>query len=1057
MENEKKLTYEERIKNKLDKAFVESEKSFIGFFIKNYRFTYLLIFIVLIGGLYSALTIPKESEPEVKVPYAVVTTIYPGANPVDVEELITKKIEKEIENLDNLNKYNSTSGQGFSSVFVEFEAEANLDESFRKLREAASDAESKLPQDAENPVVTEVNFNDTPIVTYSLVGNYSEVELKSFADDIKEEFENIKDVSEATIIGGLEKEFQIIVDQTKLANFNVSLGQIAGAIQVSNFSLPAGNIEIDGFNYGIRVKGRFNTIEDLNDIVVTTYQNEPIFLRDLAVIKEGYKEKNSESRIGFPGVAAQNAISLQIHKKTGGNILNIVADSEKLVKELYTENKLPENLRIEKTNDNSFVIRDDLRILGSSAIQTIILINLILLLILSFRGALITAMSVPLAFFTAFFFLKIEDMTLNSMVLFSLVISLGLMVDNAIIIIEGVNEYVSEHKKSIYEAAILSVWNYKWAITAGTMTTVAAFMPMLIVSGILGQYLSILPKTISVTLVSSLFVALIIIPTLATRFIKAKSDTNKEIRTKKRHLYINERMDILYRNYEKFLNNVLFSKKKRRMLIASAWILFLLAVSIPVFGLMRIEMFPKVNMDFFVINIKLPVGSTLEETSPIASEVEEIVSKIPELENYVSNIGSSASLGFDGGVSSGEHLANITVNLSKKEERKRKSYEIADSLRDELKKIQGAEIQLEELSAGPPTGSPIEIRVYGDDLKKIAEITDILKGKLDQIPEVINKKDSLEESAGEFVFGIDKQKANYYGLSITSIASTLRNAVYGSSVSSVNVDGEDVDITVKYNKDSFSNIKDLENILLFLPNGENISVKEVAKIELEPSLLSIKRRDGQRIATISADLEKGADLKLITEQVTEEINKLELEENFKVVIGGEVEDITKSFKETFYSMILAVVLIAFILVLQFNSFRQPMIIIFSLPLAIIGVIFGLRLVGQPFSFPAFIGIVALAGIVVNDAIVLIDRINKNIKDGIPFEEAIIQGGLTRMKPIFLTSITTIAGIFPLIYANEIWRGLSLTVIFGLIFSTVLTLIVIPTIYAGVCKKERDCK
>lgn len=1051
------LKFEEKIKNKLEKAFIQSEKSFIGFFIKNYRFTYLLIFVILFGGLYAIFTMPRESEPEIQVPFAVVSTIYPGANPVDVEELVTKKIEAEIKNLDNLNRYTSSSGQGYSSVFVEFDAEADLNESFRKLREAADNAQPKLPAEAENPFVSEINFNDMPIVTYSLVGNYSDLELKNFADKIKDEFENIKDVSEASIIGGLEKEFQIIVDQTKLANFNISLSQIAGAIQGSNFSLPAGNIEVDGFNYDIRVKGRFSVINDLNDIVVATYQNEPIFLRDLALIKEGSKDKKSESKIGFPGEAAKNAISLQIHKKTGGNIINIIADSDRLVEKLYSENKIPRDLIIEKTNDNSFIIRDDLRILGTSAIQTFILINLILLLILSFRGALITALSVPLAFFTAFLFLKIEGMTLNGMVLFALVISLGLMVDNAIIIIEGINEYVNDHKKSIYEAAILSVWNYKWAITSGTMTTVAAFLPMLLVSGILGQYLSILPKTISITLISSLFVALIIIPTLATRFIKIKTGNDGKTRNKKRHVYISSKMQILYTKYEAFLNKILYSNKRRRQLIASAWILFLFSVAIPISGLMRVEMFPKVNVDYFVINIKLPVGSTLETTRPITAQVEELISKIPELDNYVSNLGSSASLGFDGGSGSGEHLSSITVNLVKKNQRERTSYEITDSLRDDFKKIQGAKVSTEELNAGPPTGAPIEIRVYGDDLKKISEITTTLKNKLDEIPEAINSRDSLEESAGEFVFEIDKQKANYYGLSTVAIANTLRNAVYGSRVSSVNIDGDDVDITVKYNQDEFNNIKDLENILLFLPNGQNIPLKEVTKITLEPSLLSISRRDGQRIATISADLKKGANLQTITAQIENEIKKIDIPENFNIQIGGEVEDIEKSFRETFYSMIVAIVLIAFILVLQFNSFKQPLIIIFSLPLAMIGVILGLNLVGQPFSFPAFIGIVALAGIVVNDAIVLIDRINKNIKDGILFEEAIIQAGLSRMQPIFLTSITTIAGIFPLIYANEIWRGLSLTVIFGLIFSTFLTLIIIPTIYAGVCRKEKNSK
>lgn len=1049
--------YKAVIKKKLDDAVVQSEKSIAGFFIKNYRFTYLIIFFILISGLYSLLTLPKEAEPEVRVPFAVVTTVYPGATPTDIEELITQKIEDKIDNLENLNNYNSTSGQNFSSIFVEYNAEADLKESFRKLREAVDEAEPKLPDDAEAPVVTEINFNDFPIVTYSLVGDYNEAELKKYADILKDEFESISEVSKAEILGGVEREFQVIVNQTKLANYNISLSQVIGAIQANNISLPAGDIEIDGYKYNVRVDGKFTEIEKLNDIVIATYNNSPVFLHDLALVQDSYKEKETESKIGFSNENSKKTISLQIYKKTGGNILNIVENSQLAINKLYENNSLPEDIKIEKTNDNSVYIKNDLSTLGSSGLQTVILINIILMLILSFRGALITAMAVPIAFLMSFLFLLIQDMTLNSMVLFSLVLSLGLMVDNAIIIIEGINEYVSEHRRTIYEAALLSIWNFKWAITSGTMTTVSAFLPMLLVSGIMGEYMSILPKTISVTLLSSLFVAIIIIPTLATRFIKIKTDNGHKHRNKKRHLFLERKIKKLKENYTNFLWSVLPDKKRRRLILAGVFILFILAALTPISGIMKIQMFPKIDIDYFVINIKLPVGSVLDSTRIVTEEAEKIVQEIPELENYVVNLGASASLGFGGGSSMGANKASLTVNLKDKDERERKSYEIAESIRAQIEKIQGGDVTLEELAAGPPTGSPIEVRIYGDDLTIHSKIADKITKYFENIDNVINVKNSIQNSTGEFTYTIDKQKANYYGLDIFTVASTLRNAIYGTNASVVNIDGEDVDITVKYDNDNFTNTNDLNNILLFTRNGDSIPLNQIASTDFNPALLNIYHRDGEKITTVTADLKKGANLQKILADFDAYKKNIEIPETYLLQVGGETEDIEKSFREIFTSMIVAIILIAFILVLQFNSFKQPFIIIFSLPLAVIGVAIGLNLLRLPFSLPAFIGIVSLSGIVVNDAIVLIDRINKNIKNGLEFFAAIIEAGNARMQPIFLTSLTTIAGIFPLVYSDELWRGLSITVISGLIFSTFLTLIIVPIFYASMCQKEKCLK
>jgi HAE1 family hydrophobic/amphiphilic exporter-1 len=630
------------------------------------------------------------------------------------------------------------------------------------------------------------------------------------------------------------------------------------------------------------------------------------------------------------------------------------------------------------------------------------------------------------------------------------------MVDNSIVIIEGINEYASKHGRNFYEAALLSVWTFKWPIIAGTLTTVSAFVPMLLVSGILGEYLSIIPKTVSTALLSSLFVAIIVIPVLSYRFIKTKQSKGGGQRNKKRHLFVEAQMNKLYKIYSRHLLKILPYRKRRLALLSFLWILFFGAVAVPLSGLMKTQLFPEVDVGYFAVNIELPPGSDLDKTREVASQVEQRVGNIPELDNYVTNLGQALSLGVGSGGSSGSHLAGIRVNLVDEEDRDRASYEVASSFRDKVDDISGGEITVEELSAGPPTGAPVEVRIFGDDISELTRIGEEVTAYFKSRRDVINVGNSIQESTGEIVFTIDKRKAGVYGLNTQSIAQTLRSAIYGIGAGDIKIIGEeeDVDIAVKYQQGELENFNDLKELDIPLASGGSINMSQVASLEVRPSLLSIDHRDGDRIVTVTADTVTGADLQRIIQDFGEVKENIVMPDNFSIEVGGETEDIASSFQELFYSMIVAVILIAAILVLQFNSFRQPLIILFTLPLAIIGVVFGLGVMGQAFSFPVFIGLVALSGIVVNDAIVLVDKINRNREDGLELYEAIVDGGISRMQPIFLTSITTIAGVFPLIFANEMWVGMSLAIIFGLLFATLLNLIVLPTFYVSLCRKEK---
>jgi multidrug efflux pump subunit AcrB len=1045
---------EEKLSQNFDKAIKQTEKSVAGFFIKKYRITYLFLLIIILSGFYAIFTLPKEAEPEVKVPFAVVSVSYPGASPPDVEELITDKIEEKIKNLDGMKEYSSTSGIGSASISVEFNAEADIDKSIRELKDAVDEAKPELPEDANDPYVSEINFNDMPIVTYSLVGDYNDFELKNFADTLQTAFEQMPDVSKVPIIGGIEREFQIIINQANLAKYNLSLNQIVSALSSSNINIPAGDIDIDGYKYNVRVKGKFENDKDISNVIVTYSNNAPIYIGEIGEVLDTTKEKNTESRIGIGNNNPQNTISLQIYKKTGGNILNIADNAEKTIQDINNQNIFPENLTIIKTNDNSTYIKDDISRLGTSGMQTMVLIILLLFAVLGIRGALITGFSVPIAFLMAFIFIMWQGMTINSMVLFSLVLSLGLMVDNSIIVMEGINEYIHKYNKTTREAALLSVWNYKWAIISGTMTTVAAFLPMLLVSGIMGEYMGILPKTVTATLISSLFVALIIIPALSARFYK-KVDKNNNDENKKIHRSqkIRNKIEDLQIHYVNFLKKTLPSKKKRRQIILGAIVLMFLTIMLPVVGIMKVNMFPKVDIDYFAVNIELPIGSTLEKTKEITTKAEGIIREIPELDNYVSSIGSgfSAYAGDSGG--SGSHVSSIIVNLVGENNRNRKSYEVADSVRDKLESIQGGNVKLQELSAGPPTGAPFEAKITGTDLNKLSNIAEEVKNILNNIDGLINIKDSLTETSGEFTFTINREKVKYYGLDVNTVAMSIRQAIYGAEATTMNIDGDDIDVTVKYSEESLENINDLKNLLIFSPTVGSVMIQQVADLTIEPSVFGIQHIDGEKVVRITAETTAEADLRKIMSEFSEKSAGLELPEKYKIKTGGETEDIQKSFTEIFMSLFVALFLIMFILIMQFNSFKKPFVILFSLPLAIVGAFFGLTILRLDFSLPAFIGIVSLTGIVVNDSIVLIDRIEKNLSREMDFFEGVIEAGLARTQPIFLTSITTIAGVFPLALSEAMWAGLGFSLIFGLIFSTVLTLVFIPVVYTSLCQKD----
>jgi multidrug efflux pump subunit AcrB len=1024
-----------------ERAIAKISKGPFGFFITRIRVVILIILAIILLGVSALFTLPREADPEVKIPIAVVTTAYPGASPSDVESLVTNKIEEKLEQLDNVDLITSSSMLGISSIVVEFEAEADLDSSIQDLKDKVDEV-TNLPAEVDDPFVTEIRANDFALISFSLAADLPESQLKQLGELVQDELESITDVSQVLLSGVREREFSVVVDESALQRLNISLSQVVGVISATNMDMPLGDISIDNIDYNLRTVGRFTSIEDLKKVVVAQSGTTVIFLNDVASIEDTFAERNSISRISIDGQPTRNSVSLQIYKKTGGNILNIVDEAKEIMTQLQENKTIPQGVDVQESSDFSSFIRKDLNTLGGSGLQAVFFIFLILWIALNFKEASISLLAIPLTFLMTFIFLQILDFTINSMTLFALVLSLGLLVDTFIVILEGIFHNMRLGYNAV-RASLLSVANYKKPLTAGMLTTVSAFVPMLLVSGIMGEYLRVLPITISLTLFSALFISFVIVPGLSGMMLRCGSAEERH-KSSVLERYVTNHLRAWYKvKIIEFLDN----RKTKIKFSIILGILFITSLGLLVSGVIKVELFPKADTDFAYINLKMPIGTNLEATNEVVEKIESHLFDKKDIKSFVTTVGSAVNLNMGGGSSSSHHLANVNLNLVEAADRDRKSYDIIDDIRNELEIINEGEIEIEELGMGPPTGAPIEARITGDDLIVLDELVNRVEDALSQIEGVINITSTQEISPADFTFKMDNERLARAGLTASDVASTLRIAIYGVAATETLIDNDEVDVVVRYDQSKIASVEDIKNLTIINRQGEKYKLSHLVDFSLEPALAKIRHRDFSRSVNVQAYLRPGFNATQSVIEIEERLSEYQIPTGYEISFGGEVEDIEESFTELWNAMIVAVLLIVLILVLQFNSFTRPLMIVMMLPLMLIGVVVGMLLLQLPFSFAVFLGLISLTGIVVNDAIVLVDKAERNINENkmMP-KEAIADAGDTRLQPILLTSITTIIGVIPLAIADEFWFGLSIAIIFGLAFATMLQLFVIPMLY-----------
>lgn len=1024
--------------------------SFWKFFIEKRSFSYLLIATLVAVGAYSAIIIPKESAPEVEVPIGIVSTILPGASAEDVEKLVTDKIEDEVFNVENLDTLTSSSREGLSIISVQFLANADIDKSIDSLKEAVDRATPKLPQEAEDPFVSRVNFNAQPILLISISADVPQIELVKLGDDLSEELKSVQGVSDISVSGVRDRETQVIVSKGALETYGLSLTDVIISLQSSNASLPIGSITVDNIDYSVKFRGSIDDPREVADIAIKTIDGIPLYVRDVAFVSDGLEKASSFSRVSVGGVPSEQALTLNIFKKEGGDVTQISKEVRSKVEELKEEGGLLYGSQVLVSFDSGEQVEKDLTSLTRVGFETVFLVMVSLFLTIGWRESVIAGLSVPLSFLIAFIGLYLSGNTINFVSLFSLILAIGILIDAGIVVTEAIHTRYKKYGDA-KEAAIASIKEYSWPLIAGTMTTVAVFVPLFFLSGITGEFIASIPFTIIFVLVASIFVALGIVPLIAILFTKRTQN--------KLEVFQEEWNDRIRDWYKKFLRKSLENNRFQKRFLWLIGVLFIVSLSFPALGIVKVTFFPQDDIGFITIEIEKPQGTTLFDTDRSLREVEEILydtEKFPEIKSFVSSVGGSSPFTGDGSVTNDTKLANVTINLFDKEDRERTSTEVLEDLRKELIKIKSAEVRAQEPNNGPPVGAPIIIKVTGEDFGDLENTVDEIEQVLEKIPGTTNIRSTQNTDATEFSINIDRAKVSELGLSPALIAQTLRAAVNGVVATTIKTPGDDIDVLVKLNLNGSlvdsqntanATVDSLRQIPIQTQNG-SILLGSVVDIKLEKGSAVINHEDRKRIVSVSSDLLPGVTAPEINALFSEKLPTIEIPRGTSVDFSGENDEINQTFREMFIALGAGMLLMLAILVLVFNSFKYTFYLLGTVPLSLIGVMVGLAVSFQPLSFPSILGFIALAGVIINHAIILLDSMVHYLNNhkNEPLIDIVVESAATRLRPIVLTTITTVVGMIPLAGVSSLWGPIAFTIMFGLTFSMVLSLLFIPILF-----------
>jgi multidrug efflux pump len=1077
----------------------------------------VLFAFITVAGLFAYRVIPRESFPEVELPMIAVNTMYPGVTPADIESLITRPLEDELSTISDIRDLTSTSVEGYSSIVAEFESSVDLEAALQKVREKVDLARPELPAEAEDPTIVEFNFSEMPIMQVNLSGQYGLVRLKELGEEMQDRIEQLPEVLRVDVRGGLEREVKVDVHLDRLQFYGLEIQDVIDVIREENVNIPGGSIDVGSLQYLVRVAGEFEDPMIIQDLVIETQDGRPIYVRDIADVEFGFQERTSYARLDDDPV-----VTLDVLKRSGENII----ETSELVKATIEEMAplLPPTTVVKVTSDQSVQIDTMVSSLENNIISGLILIIGVLLFFLGAGNSVFVAISIPTSMLLSFTILQLQGVTLNMVVLFSLILALGMLVDNAIVVVENIYRYVEEGwdrrtaaKKATGEVAM--------PVIAATATTLAAFAPLLFWPGQMGEFMKFMPSTLIVALASSLFVALIIVPTLCAMFLRLDDDPAPPLRPAARwtmvglaalvalavgirnpltvgllaatvagvfalHALLLRRMSNRFQTvwvpwilvqYERQLR---FALDHRAVLILGSIAGLLGTVGLFYRYNAGVELFPEdMPPAQILINMELPVGSTPEATDAIARRLEEeirVLAGMEEAESVVATVGGSGGSGNPmGGGASGPNAGRVTVSMIEFGQQELDSRQLLTRMQATVgQDIAGADVRVDQTAQGPAQGSPVNIELVGEDPAVLQELSDRVLEILEGDPvygRLVGLESNLDAARPELAVSVDREKAALYGVSSRDVGMAIRGAIQGIEAAKYRTGNDEYDIVVRLAEEYRGELQSLRDLTV-MNEGIQIPLISVADWEVTDGYGSIQRKDQRRMATISSDVRTGLNSNRVLQEVQGVLASFTAEElpvGYELQYTGRSEEQAEAQEFLSSAFLGAVMLIGLILVSQFNSVVTPVIILTSVFMSTAGVFLGLLVFRMPFVIiMTGVGIISLAGIVVNNAIVLVDYVEiLRKRDGLGRREALMRAGEVRFRPVILTAVTTALGLIPLavglnfdffgLYTRlepelywggeqaAMWGPMAIAVIIGILFATFLTLILVPVLYSVV--------
>ncbi|MBN1759052.1 MAG: efflux RND transporter permease subunit [Chitinispirillaceae bacterium] len=1004
--------------------------------------------LIIIMGVLSYIQLPRESTPEIKQPYIFITTLYPGVAAGDVENLVTRVIEDEIDGVEGLIELTSSSQQSLSFIFTKFASNISVEAALRKVQERVDRAKTRLPDETEEPSVQELSTSSFPILYVSLSHPDGLKPIDKTAEELQKELRRVKGVLDVDIAGNLEKEVAIELDPAKLDHYGLSINDVVMSIQFANIAIPGGTLKSSTRNYSIAINSEIRDAAFFEDIIVKSGPVK-VPLREIGTVAFKFAEQKTFSR--FNGAPA---ITLTLTKRSGENIIHMVDDARELIDEKVKAGAFPQGTRVAFPYDESNYIRQIIADLENNMFTGFILVLAVTIFFLGIVNSLFVSLAIPFSMMLSFFILDMLGITLNMVVLFSLILALGMLVDNGIVIVENIFRHGSMGK-TVIQASIDGASEVAAPIFTSTLTTLMAFFPIIFMPDVMGDFMKYVPITVIVVLSSSLAVALTINPVFCSRFMHISEKNQRKI-TQGSGFFA--RLQGVYQSILTFS-----IRNAAKILLLCVVVVFTGFYLYFTFG-KEIIFFPSVDPSDAIIAIEMPQGTPLAKTDSTISQIEELVRDVPmSLKNIQSTTGKAGDGDRFGGVGEEFNKGSVRLSFTDFIKREIKGRTAIDSIKARLKHFTGAETKVLEQEMGPPSGHDISYDIVGDDYKILGAYSDTMLALLGRYPELKTVESDFETAKPEIAVSIDRLKAAYYGMSVQEIASTIRNSMNGASIGKFRQGEEEFDIVIRYGDRDRNAVSDISRLHIVNKDGDRIPLSELASITSTSAVGVIKRRELRRSVGVWGDFKPGTQNKTkIQAEVDSLVHQIRLPKGYAFESGQGFEMREEATNFLIKAFIIAVFLIGIILIAQFNSILQMIIILTSVFLSMGGVFWGYYLSGQEFIvIMSGIGCIALAGVAVNNGIILVDYTNILVRGGMPPPQAVVEAGKTRLRPVLLTAITTVLGLLPMAFGisidihpgtagiqvgsemSEFWRAFAWATVYGLAFATVMTLVMVP--------------